>query len=509
MIKLTDYLKPELLEQLQASFTTAWGQPVAICGLDGNALLTHHDSPNCTTTPIMVGGILSGHIKASCNEHQTSPDGLLQLMADMVSRLYSDEQRLRSRAEELAALFSLTTEFTGTHDLQNVLNLVAQTVVRAMNAKACGIRLLNEDHTELVIKAVANLSKEYLNKGPIVVSKSVIDTEVISTGRPVYIANEQNDPRVLYPVEAKREGIVSALCAPLMYKGKAEGVIRVYTSEKHVFDWFETALLQTIAVQAAAAIVNARLYEDILETETIRRQLKIASEVQRRLTPAKPPNLDGFDIAAVYTPCYELGGDFYDFISLPPNNLGVVICDVAGKGIPASLLMASLRATLRAHALNIYDMSAVLDKVNKTFCADTLMSEFATMFYGVLDYRSRSFTFTNAGHCPPILFRDGQVRELATGGGLLGINPTLQYAHNHLTFRSGDVLLMFTDGLTEALNHKDEGFGRDRIIKAANVAIGENRPAAHIARHIIWEMRRFVGLQSKFDDLTVLVLKVL
>jgi len=386
---------------------------------------------------------------------------------------------------------------------------VAMTVVRAMKAKACGIRLLSEDRSELVIKAVANLSKEYLNKGPILVSKSIIDTQVLSTGRPVYIADERDDPRVLYPVEAKREGIVSALCAPLMYKGKPEGVIRVYTAEKHVFDWFETALLQTIAAQAAAAIVNARLYADALEAAGIRRQLKIASEVQRRLTPAAPPSVPGCDIAAVYVPCFDLGGDFYDFISLPPDNLGIAICDVAGKGIPASLLMASIRASLRAHAVNIYDMSAVLDRVNRDLCADTLISEFATMFYGVLDIKTRRFTYTNAGHVPPILIRGGETCSLTTGGGLLGINPSLQWRHDHFTLNSGDVLLTCTDGLTEALNHADEPFGRDRIIAAAQASIEQGHSAAQIARQVLWEMRRFTGLQTKFDDLTLLVIRVL
>ncbi|GAH72903.1 unnamed protein product, partial [marine sediment metagenome] len=240
----------------------------------------------------------------------------------------------------------------------------------------------------------------------------------------------------------------------------------------------------------------------------VRRQLRMASQVQHRLTPAEPPHIPGFDIGALYAPCFEVGGDFYDFIDLPPDNLGLAICDVSGKGIPASLLMASVRASLRAHAVNIYDMSTVLSSVNRDLCADTLISEFATLFYGVIDYRTRRFTYANAGHVPPILIRDGQCRPLATGGGVLGIGPDGYWGHEHFIFESGDVLVGCTDGLTEALNHDDEPFGRPRLEAAALEAIADGRTAEGIAHHVLWVMRRFTGLQTALDDLTLVVIRV-
>jgi serine phosphatase RsbU (regulator of sigma subunit) len=171
--------------------------------------------------------------------------------------------------------------------------------------------------------------------------------------------------------------------------------------------------------------------------------------------------------------------------------------------------MASIRASLRAHALNIYDMSLVLERVNRDLCADTLVRDFATLFYGVIDYRMRRFTYANAGHVPPILVRDGQFCELATGGGVLGISPTEHWRHDHCALHGGDVVLAFTDGIPEALNYDDEPFGRERIGRAALTAIEAGRTAEGVAHHVLWEMRRFTGLQTNFDDLTLVVIKVL
>ena len=529
MSDLTDYVDLECLQYFQDMFCAAADRAFRVCTVQGEPLTDpsppadarpcaeQGHTPALGEAPIVVGQRTIGTVRlaemdalsALSPQAAHQAERFLKLMAETLGRLCRQENLLHTRVGELATLYRLTAEFTARKDIQDVLDQVASTVVRTLKAKACTIRLLDDSRKQLLVRAAANLTPEYLDKGPILLSKSRIDQQVLATLNPVYIADQRKDPRVLYPAEARREGIVSALCAPLVYRGRAEGVIRVYTGSVHEFDWFEASLLQAIAANAAAAIVNARLYQEAVRGATMRRHLRLAGVVQRRMIPEAPPEAPGFDIGAVYVPCFELGGDFYDFIELPEDNVGVAVCDVVGKGVRASLLMASTRASLRANAEEIYDMAEVLSKVNRVLCADSQTSDFATMFYGVLDLRSRRLTYANAGHPPPILFRDGQMCYLDTGGGLVGISSQDRWEYESLLFHSGDVLLAYTDGLPDAMNFDDETFGRARIEQATRSAIEQGMNAEGIVKHVLWEMRRFAGLQKRFDDLTMVAIKVL
>lgn len=538
MTTLSDFLDEQTLRQFQDAFSAVAAVPVRICGPDGEPILgesamprdaqaalgqldSAEQSPTSETVAVRVDGERVGCVRLEtasldaavvervCSDDRQWRQRVLLLAAGVLSQVCHRQEQLDRRIEQLTTLYELTAEFTGQRDLQNVLDTVAKTVVGVLDAKGCSIRLLNEEHTELLVKAVAGLSRQYVHKGPILVSRSRIDQEALSTGEPVYVADEQSDERVLYPAEAASEGIVSALCAPMVYKGEPEGVLHVYTSEPHLFDSVEVSLLKSIAAQAAAAIVHARLNQEAIRSATIQRELELAGEVQRRMIPAAPPAAEGFEIEAVYVPSYQLSGDFYDFIDLPPDNLGLAICDVSGKGVRASLLMAAVRASLRAHAVNIYDMMDVLRKVNRDLCGSTLVSDFASLFYAVLDVRTRRLTYANAGHPPPILVRRGQLCHLHTGGGVLGVDSSQTYRHEWFTLESGDYLLAYTDGLTEAMNFNDEIFGRERVEAAFLEAVSDRRSAQGLSKHVLWCMRRFAGLQTRFDDLTMLAIKVL
>jgi phosphoserine phosphatase RsbU/P len=210
-------------------------------------------------------------------------------------------------------------------------------------------------------------------------------------------------------------------------------------------------------------------------------------------------------VAARYVPSFELGGDFYDFINLD-GHLGVAVCDVSGKGIAASLLMASVRASLRAYAQDVYDIDEIVARVNIALVRDTLTNEFATLFYGVLDPQTRRLTYCNAGHEPPLLLRDGQITRLEVGGTVVGIDPEQEYDKGVVYLQFGDTLLLYTDGLTDAQNFNGEKFGRERINKALRETAKST--AQEAVNHILWEMRRFVGLRSSIDDTTLVVIKV-
>jgi serine phosphatase RsbU (regulator of sigma subunit) len=391
-------------------------------------------------------------------------------------------------------------------DLQQVLQRTVQVVAEVMETKAASIRLYDAEKDELVIKAVYNLSPEYLNKGPIHLPRNVVDRIALSTEGFEYIADMAGDPRIQYPQESKREGIVSMLSAGMRYKGKPIGVLRVYTEREQVFSPLKIDLLKAVAAQAAAAIENTRLLKESIQSAALERQVQMAADVQQRMIPQKPPTLPGIDLSSVYVPCYELGGDFFDFIPLQDDNLGLAIADVSGKGVPASLIMASVRAFLRAQVDNVYYLYEVVNRINLMLCRDTKLGEFVTLFYGVLDSRTLRFTYCNAGHVPGLLLRDGKITELSGDNMVLGVNATEDYKQFLIELKPGDLLLLYTDGLTDAMNFSLERFGRQRLIDAFSQG-GVNTEA--VAQNILWQLRKFVGMARRTDDITMIVLRVM
>ena len=320
------------------------------------------------------------------------------------------------------------------------------------------------------------------------------------------ITDAPTDPRTSYPQQARKEGIVSGLVCGMIYRGKPVGVLRVYTGEPHVFSASEESLLQAVASQAAAAIVNARLFAEALEAERYERQLAYAGEVQRRMIPSAPPCCERIEIGAVYRPTFQVGGDFYDFIVLPKENLGIAIADVSGKGVPASLQMASVRSALRVNAYHTYDIDRVLTEVNQLLCRDTTVGEIATVFYGVIAPGVGRLTYCNAGHDPPMLLRKNEVQYLEAGGMVLGVDPDATFDRGIIHLEPGDVLLLYTDGAVEAMNFADEPFGRKRLTDSFRRYA--DQPAQRATENILWDIRRFRGLADRMDDLTLVVLKI-
>jgi sigma-B regulation protein RsbU (phosphoserine phosphatase) len=291
----------------------------------------------------------------------------------------------------------------------------------------------------------------------------------------------------------------------MLYQGRAIGVIRLYTEQRRRFSQAQVNLLRAIAQLLAVEIENAQLDEQQREGQRVQRQLAIAADVQRRMLPAQMPNVPGLDIAARYVPSLELSGDFYDFIEME-GRLGVCVGDVVGKGVAASLLMASVRASLRAYAQDMYDLDEIMSRVNIAMTCDTLDKEFATLFYGVYDPGTRRLAYANAGHEPPLLARDGQIIPLDVGGMIVGVDPTQKYKKALVTLSAGDMLVIYTDGLMDALNFDQKRFGRQRVYEALQQAV--SMPAQNAVHHLLWEMRRFVGLNRASDDTTIVVMKI-
>ena len=287
----------------------------------------------------------------------------------------------------------------------------------------------------------------------------------------------------------------------------------MFTAESHTFTAEERRIFRTMANQASVAISLAQLHEELLDLRAIEHELEIAADIQRKLMPESAPVVPHFDVAGEYLPCYEIGGDFFDFIKLPENNLGITVGDVSGKGIPASLLMATTRTALRVQAENIFSMREVVGKVNQAIYEETSPEEFVTLFYGVLDVYGSILTYVNAGHNGALLIRNGTVKHLESTGPPLGILPEFLGSQKVLRLEKGDLVAIYTDGYSDIPGAEEDLFGDKRItnLLCTHAAL----PAQELTRRLEKEVTSFwkedePGDEPGYrDDRTIVVVKVL
>lgn len=430
--------------------------------------------------------------------------GFADVLADTIATMYAQAEQIERQLADLHVVHSLSELLSGTLHLQEILDITVRRVTDVLNMKACAIRLLNPETGELVIKAVHNLSQEYLKKGPVVIRQNAIDSAAFA-GESVYIEDARLDPRIRYPENARREGIVSGLCLPMLYRGQTIGVMRVYADRVYRFSESEESLLRSIASHAAAAIITSRLRHEHAEAERVKRQIEAAREIQQRMLPASPPTHPRLSFGCVYDPTLALGGDFYEFIERPGSGIMVAIADVVGKGLPAALLMSAIRATIHGYADQSDDAAWIVSRVNQRLCRDTLVSEFATLVFGAFSADGSTLTYCNAGHPPPILIRGTEFSELTTGGLVVGVRSEEMYDQETVALGHGDTLVMVTDGVTEAMAFDGTAYGRERLF--ASLRKHRDLDAPHLAQQIVWDVRRFAGLAEQSDDISIVVVK--
>ncbi|MGA2361474.1 MAG: PP2C family protein-serine/threonine phosphatase [Candidatus Aminicenantales bacterium] len=238
----------------------------------------------------------------------------------------------------------------------------------------------------------------------------------------------------------------------------------------------------------------------------IEKDLTQAAEIQKRLLPGDNPRFEGFDIAGANIPCYEVGGDYYDFVPIDADRLGIVIADVSGKGISASLLMASLRAALLAEVRADFDVAGMTGRLNDFVHRSTDSASFITFFFGALDRRTGELRYVNAGHNPPfIVRRSGGISDLGTSGLALGMFPGTRYESRTEWLEAGDTAVLFTDGIVEARNGEGKEFTEERFREA--VARSRDLPAGELRRRVLEDARSFAATGQPCDDITLVVVK--
>jgi sigma-B regulation protein RsbU (phosphoserine phosphatase) len=307
------------------------------------------------------------------------------------------------------------------------------------------------------------------------------------------------------------------LAVPLRTRSEVLGVLLLGKPRRGSFSAHEKQVLRACADQFALMVENARLTDRVVEQETLRRDIALASDVQRRLLPDAPPRAEFADFAASSVPARRIGGDYYDFVELRDRELGIALADVSGKGVAAALIMSVVQASLRIiSSEGGIAPPRLVARMNEFVYRSTPASKYATFFYAQLDERGRQLRYVNAGHNAPYLVRAGrasaadpasaEIEQLSVGGTVVGMFPEMGYEEATVELHPGDVLFVFTDGVPEAHNPEDEEFGEERLQQLLRQTA--HLPADEISARISAEMKNWIRDAEQYDDLTFIVMKV-
>ncbi len=302
------------------------------------------------------------------------------------------------------------------------------------------------------------------------------------------------------------------LILPLALKEKLIGFMTLSAKRsEEPYSRTDVQLLGSVATQTGLALENSHLTEaiasEVAQRERLNRELEIAREVQQRLFPQDCPAVRGLDYAGHCRPAQGVGGDYYDFLEIAGGCFGIAVGDVSGKGIPAALLMASLQASLRGQTISgDPDLAKLMTNINRLIFEASPSNRYATFFYAQYDPATRHLTYVNCGHNPPMVFRDGEVLRLEDGGPVVGLFKPAKYTQASVDLATGDIVVLFTDGISEAMDSADEEWGEERLIEAVQAC--RDRPAAEMIECLMRDADAFVNGAPQHDDMTILVVKV-
>jgi sigma-B regulation protein RsbU (phosphoserine phosphatase) len=416
------------------------------------------------------------------------------------------------RIHEQAALLGLSNQLLSCClDLDDVMGHLVEEVRRLLQADACALLLPGEEPGCLVFRAASGWHLD-----PVASQRRISTDEpsspglVMRTQQPLLVEDiEASGPAVWGADWLRSEGFRGHAVVPLVVDGHSIGVLMIDARQPRLLDVDELRFLSLMANQAAMAIEKARLHREEIERQRLEQELAIGRQIQLGLLPKDCPVVPGWEFAAVYQAARQVGGDFYDFPELPgqPGRLGLVIADVADKGVPAALMMALSRAMVRTAAADGRSPSAALGLANELILKHSHTDLFVSVFYATLDTHSGRLTYANAGHNRPLWLQSGsgEIQELAAQGIVLGILKDIELEEREIDVAPGDVLVFHTDGVTEAMDIVGQQFGEERL--RAAVAATPNASAQQIISAVVDAVRTFTGDASQSDDLTLLVVR--
>ena len=415
--------------------------------------------------------------------------------------------------DKLRMLLDITNKISRSLDLQEVLNLVMDTLDSLIPYDAAGIFVVQCVDKELVAQgeepctfkaeAVRGYDIDELQDLHLKLGEGFIGSVALS-GEPLISHDVRTDPVYVNARDKTR----SEMVAPIISNDEVIGVFDLESDELNAYSDDDLDVLNLLASQVAIIIEKVMLHEQMIEKKRLEGQLEVARQVQLELLPPSDPELEGFDISAYNFPTEEVSGDYYDWVRIYDDQIGLVIADVAGKGIPAALLMVFLRASLRAATHVGYATHISMTKVNYLLWESIERNQFITAFYGILVASTRTLSYSNAGHNPPLLIdSQGGTRFIERGEQPLGMFRETRYHEYFHTFKPGEIMVLYTDGVTESLSPGGEEFGRERLAEAIKDAA--NLTARELVAHMQQQVLEWTDGAGSNDDATFFVIKAL
>jgi sigma-B regulation protein RsbU (phosphoserine phosphatase) len=410
-----------------------------------------------------------------------------------------------STTDKLRMLLDITKKISRSLDLQEVLNLVMDTLDSLIPYDAAGIFVLQcrGDECEFKAEAVRGYDIDELSDLHLKLGEGFIGSVALSAN-PIISADVRKDPVYINARDKTR----SEMVAPIISNDEVIGVFDLESDQFNAYEKDDLEVLLMLASQVAIIIEKVMLHEQLIEKKRLEGQLEVARQVQLELLPPRDPDIEGYDISAYNFPTEEVSGDYYDWVKIFDDQIGIVIADVSGKGVPAAILMAFLRASLRAATHIGYSTHISMAKVNYLLWESIERNQFVTAFYGILDAAKNTMAYSIAGHNPPLLVNAaGTSRFLENGEQPLGMFRETRYHEYYLELEPGDVLVLYTDGATEASSPSGEEFGRERLAQA----IKENydKPAREMIASLQLAVLEWTDQVGSNDDVTFFVIKSL
>ncbi len=434
---------------------------------------------------------------------------LTPVFAAMASVALSDARLLSENSKaigQLQFLVEASQVLNSTLDLAQLLNLILNMACRETRAERGSVFLVDRDRREIWTILAHGLEEQEIR---LAFGRGVAG-HVAESGQTLNVADAYSCSYFDRSFDEKFNFRTrSLLCTPIRNRtGDTVGILQLLNKAEGVFTQKDEEFLNALSVHMSLALENARLHRELLEKQRLERDIQIAREIQRSLLPDAPPIVPGYDIAVMNEPCFEVSGDYYDFLTLGPHTLLFVIADVEGKGVGSAMVMSNLQATLRALVMHLHSLEVIALSLNEMILADTRSEKFLSAFLGLIDTRRKGLHYINAGHVPPILVRsDGSVVKLTEGGMVIGLFNAVEFNRASVRLLPGDVIVCCTDGITEAANTADEEFGLDRLADL----VRENRQltAQELAALIFRLVGEFGRGGPHIDDKVLMVVKVL